>query len=86
MPFSRIFEIMKIAEEAGKITHFMPCKECELKYICGGGCRAEYFKSFTQSSDVTNIDFDNIPHRICDKKHKEKFYRLMINTNKMFFV
>ncbi len=85
LPFSRIFELMKIAEEAGKITHFKPCCDCELKFICGGGCRAEHFKKFTQISDVTNIDFDSIPPRTCDKKHKEKFYRLMINTNERFF-
>lgn len=85
MPFSKIYMLMKIAEEAGRISHFKPCRDCELKFICGGGCRAEHFKTFTQNDDVTNIDFDNIPPRKCDRKHKEKFYELMINTNERFF-
>ena len=85
MPFSRIFELMKIAEDAGRIINFKPCRDCELRFICGGGCRAEHFKTFTQIDDVTNIDFDSIPPRMCDKEHKEKFYRLMINTNERFF-
>lgn len=85
MPFTRIYELMKIAEEAGRITNFKPCKDCELRFICGGGCRAEHFKTFTQIDDVTNIDFDSIPPRKCNKEHKEKFYRLMINTNERFF-
>ena len=85
MPFSRIYELMKIAEEAGRITNFKPCRDCELRFICGGGCRAEHFKSFTQNDDVTNIDFDSIPPRKCDREHKEKFYRSMINTNERFF-
>lgn len=84
-PFSRIYELMKIAEEAGRISNFKPCGDCELKFICGGGCRAEHFKSFTQIDDVTSIDFGSIPPRKCDKEHKEKFYRLMINTNERFF-
>lgn len=85
MPFSKIYELMKIAEEAGKISNFKPCNDCELKYICGGGCRAEHFRNFTQIQDVTNIDFNSIPPRKCNRKHKEKFYRLMINTNERFF-
>ena len=85
MSFSRIFELMKIAEQAGIITHFKPCRDCELRFICGGGCRAEHFKTFTQIDDVTNIDFDSIPPRKCNKEHKDKFYRLMINTNERFF-
>ena len=85
MTFSRIYKLMKIAEEAGRITNFKPCGDCELKFICGGGCRAEHFKTFTQIDDVTNVDFDSIPPRKCDKEHKEKFYKLMINTNKRFY-
>ncbi len=85
IPFSRIYELMKIAEEAGRITNFKPCRDCELRFICGGGCRAEQFKAFTQVDDVRRIDFDSIPPRKCDIKHKEKFYRLMINTNERFF-
>lgn len=85
MPFSKIYELMKIAEEAGRITNFKPCGDCELRFICGGGCRAEHFKTFTQIDDATNIDFDSIPPRKCDREHKEKFYRLMINTNERFF-
>lgn len=85
LPYSKIYELMIIAEEAGKITHFMPCRDCELRFICGGGCRAEHFKSFTQIADVTDIDFDSIPPRKCTQDHKEKFYRLMINTNERFY-
>lgn len=85
MPFSRIYKLMKIAEEAGRITNFKPCGDCELRFICGGGCRAEHFKTFTQTDDVTSIQFDSIPPRQCEKEHKEKFYRLMINTNERFF-
>lgn len=86
MSFNRIFNLMKSAEEAGRITNFKPCGTCELRYICGGGCRAEHFRDFTQIEDVTHIDFDSIPPRKCDQKHKEKFYRLMINANERFYL
>lgn len=83
--FSEINKLMKIAEEKGRIDNFKPCNTCELKYICGGGCRAEHFKQFTLIDDVDNIDFDSIKPRKCDKAKKEKIYELMINTNERFF-
>ena len=76
MPFKKIFELMKTAEEAGRIKNFKPCKSCELKYICGGGCRVEHFKSFAQIKDIENIDFESILPRECSMKHKEKIYDL----------
>lgn len=83
--FEEIFKLMKIAEDLGRIDNFEPCGNCELKYICGGGCRAEYFKDFTKISDITKVDFSSIPARKCDRKNKEKYYKLMIETNERFF-
>lgn len=85
MPFEKVFRLMKIAENAGKIDNFKPCGACELKYICGGGCRAEHFKQFTQIKDVTDIDFVRIAPRVCDRAEKEKFYELMLKTNERFY-
>lgn len=83
--FAEIYRLMKIAEEKGRIDNFKPCNTCELKYICGGGCRAEHFKQFTLIDDVLNIDFDSISPRRCDKTKKEKIYELMISTNERFY-
>lgn len=85
MPFSEIYRQMKIAEEMGKIDYFRPCGSCELKYICGGGCRAEYFKDFTETEDIVHINHKNIRPRHCDSKTKEKFYELMTKTYERFY-
>lgn len=83
IPFSEVFRLMKIAEEKGKIDNFKPCGTCELKYICGGGCRAEYFKDFTKIQNIEEIDFSKISPRICTEK--ERIYDLMLRTNERFF-
>lgn len=85
LPFNKVYSLMKTAEEAGKINHFKPCGSCELRYICGGGCRIEHFKRFAQIEDVANIDYEIIPPRECSLSHKEKIYELMIKTNERFF-
>ncbi len=85
MDFKEIVRLMKIAEKAGKIDNFQPCSSCELKYICGGGCRAEYFKDFTKINDMDNIDFSLIKPRKCSEETKEHFYDLMIKTSERFY-
>ena len=85
MPFNEIRRLMALAEEAGKIDHFKPCKECELKYICGGGCRVEHFRQFTQVKNIEDVDHDAIAPRICSKDDKGRLYDLMLRTTEMFY-
>lgn len=80
-----LFELIKKACNKGLIDNFRPCNKCELKYICGGGCRAEYFREFTLCKDIDSIDFSKINPRKCDSKHKDFIYNLMIKTNKYFY-
>ena len=64
------------------INNLLPCKDCELKYICGGGCRIIHFNGFTDYSERhTNI----LPKRECNIAIKEEFYELMIRTNRFLF-
>lgn len=85
MPFSEIIRLSKVAQEKSKIDNFMPCKECELKYICGGGCRIDSFSEFANITDVENVDFSKISPRKCSQSDKERFYRLMIDANEKLF-
>lgn len=85
MSITEIRKLMQIAEQAGRIDNFKPCKTCALKYICGGGCRAEYFKQFTETEDITAVDFEKIEPRKCDQQNKEKFYDLMVRTYERFY-
>lgn len=85
LPIDDIHRLMQRAEHAGRIDNFKPCRTCELKYICGGGCRAEHFKQFTLIDDITTVDFDMIKPRKCEKEEKEKYYDLMIKTKERFY-
>ncbi|MCQ2367461.1 MAG: radical SAM protein [Kiritimatiellae bacterium] len=85
MPFEEIHRLMQLAEETGKIDHFRPCKDCELKYICGGGCRAEWFRQFTQIDNVEEVDYTSIAPRKCTYSDKERIYDLMLRTTEMFY-
>lgn len=85
LSFEKIRAMMKTAEAAGKICNFKPCASCELKHICGGGCRADYFQEFAKSADFSSFDFSKLPPRKCTRENKEKFYNLMIKTYERFY-
>lgn len=85
MPFQKIIERASQAEKASFIKNLKPCKDCELRFICGGGCRIEQFPKLVKRSSFENIDSNAIPPRSCDRKIKEKFYSLMIHSNKYFY-
>lgn len=83
-----IDEIIAISNKgkiASNINNLKPCNNCELKYICGGGCRLEYFPQLTQATDFDMLTTNNISPRKCSKKEKEHFYELMIKTNELIF-
>ena len=78
----KILNKLSIARNYSNINNLLPCKDCELKYICGGGCRIIHFNGFTDYSERhTNI----LPKRECNIAIKEEFYELMIRTNRFLF-
>lgn len=83
--FERITELSRRAQKLSIIDNFMPCKDCELKYICGGGCRIDYFPGFTDITDIDKADLSKISPRECTTKTKNRFYRLMVESNKKLF-
>lgn len=73
------------AERASLISNLKPCNECELRYICGGGCRIEEFPEFAKKKSFENLDVDSIPAKQCSCETKEQFYDLMIRSDKYFY-
>ncbi len=77
-----IINISRKIQEKSHIDNLYPCCECDLKYICGGGCRIDHFKELTR----VNIDYDEkIQRDKCSLDNKEHFYELMIKTNERFY-
>ena len=85
MDFSEIFKLMKCAEDVGRIENLKPCGNCEIRYICGGGCRITQFKGFSDITDVEHVDFSKIEPRTCDYETKARFYKLMVENNERFY-
>jgi radical SAM protein with 4Fe4S-binding SPASM domain len=73
--------IMKKAEyyyQWSSVDNVIPCQNCEIKYICGGGCRIDeyYFagkhSEITEAKPLNKID--------CSDEYKNGIYEKMINS------
>ena len=78
-------EILSFSKEASRIScvdNLIPCRNCDLRYICGGGCRIQYFKDFQQEEAFKIV---NHPRRKCTAEYKQSIYKQMIRTNEALF-
>lgn len=77
--FKEILEISEKIKDVTSVENSDICSKCDIKYICGGGCRMNYpnIKEVT----VNSIKWNNK----CDKEHKISLYRKMIASNEFFY-
>lgn len=81
----KICELSSCAEKATLISNLRPCKYCELKFICGGGCRIDEFPNLIDRTSFDGIDYNLIPERKCSDAVKNRFYSLMVRSNKFLY-
>lgn len=85
MGFDEIMEMSRLAQYQSNINNLAPCKDCDIKYICGGGCRIDYFPKLTSSRDIKSLDLNKIHRTPCKIEEKERYYDIMIRTNEKLF-
>jgi radical SAM protein with 4Fe4S-binding SPASM domain len=76
-------EIMNQANyyyEYSSVDNVMPCMSCELKYICGGGCRIDEYHFAGKQADISEIQ--PLIKIDCTDEYKNSIYEKMINSIK----
>lgn len=81
--FSDILKISEKIAEQSNINNLRPCNQCHLKYICGGGCRIKHFPELVRLNDVNKKI--RIKERQCSNEIKERYYKLMIESNEYLY-
>ncbi|HNR43962.1 MAG TPA: radical SAM protein [Methanofastidiosum sp.] len=80
--FEELFSLSNSIKEITSVDNIEPCRHCELKYICGGGCRIKYLSSL-DFEDITN---NFIVRNGCSEEYKNKFYKIMIDCNELMYL
>ena len=70
--FNILLDLLNNIRNRLNVNNLLPCCNCELKYICGGGCRLQLIKGKRKSMQ-------------CTPQKKNSFYDLMIKYNKKMF-
>ena len=83
--YDEVFKQLADATRLADIDNLKPCRDCELRYFCGGDCRVKYFAGFAQARDYTNLRSETIGARACTRSNKERFYNLMIDADPLLF-
>lgn len=80
-PMSFFMEKGKEIHLATSVENVIPCKDCELRYICDGGCRIDDFDF------VGKIQSSALPyHQIsCNDEKKNKLKKRMIDSFNYFY-
>lgn len=61
---------------AASVDNTIPCRDCALRHICGGGCRAERFEYVSSSKQKLSI------HKPCSDAYKMTLVKMMIQATK----
>lgn len=80
-----IGELKQLSEnvrEKTSVDHVRPCSDCEIRYICGGGCRLKYKKISSTDLDRQKILFETN----CSIDEKNNFYKKMVGSNEYFYI
>lgn len=78
--FKTIMERANYYYQWSSVDNVMPCMSCEIKYICGGGCRIDEYHFAGKQSEIKEtqplIKID------CTTEYKNSIYEKMINSIK----
>lgn len=77
-----LFSLSDIASVKSHVDNLKPCSDCELKFICGGGCRIKFFSFMKEGLIPSQGSF---AERECSKEYKESFYRLMVELDEYIY-
>ena len=78
--FKNIIEKAKYYYDWSSVDNVMPCMHCEIKYICGGGCRIDEYH-FSGLHDRIN-EYQPLIKIDCPLEYKNSIYEKMINSIK----
>ncbi|MDA8090368.1 MAG: radical SAM protein [Nitrospiraceae bacterium] len=75
--FADIFYSVAVLQEITSVDNAFPCKSCNLRYICGGGCRIDDFNFHEIRRSVGQADLIN---QTCDESFRTNLLNKMIST------
>jgi len=61
---------------AASVDNTIPCRECPLRHICGGGCRADRYERVSINEEVASV------HKPCSEAYKNALIKMMVQATR----
>ena len=74
-----IFEQANEISQKTCIDNIEPCKQCDLRYICGNKCRIEFFENTDKISDISEVSDLKLRFK-CNDNYKLQILLKMIDS------
>ena len=78
--FEAIIKKANYYYEWSSVDNVMPCMSCELKYICGGGCRIDEYHFAGKQSEIKELQ--PLIKIDCTQEYKNSIYEKMLGSIK----
>lgn len=83
---SDIYHKAEIAYRLASVDNLVPCGQCPLKNICGGGCRVKFFPELVTQTDWSTGKSPNFKRSVlCNDEYRQSIYFRMVETNDLFY-
>ncbi len=78
-----LFPLLAQAEQATNVDEITPCKWCDLRYICGGGCRIDdYYLQSPGHEPASFLDAGvtrgSVRKDICPEDYRQSLLKMMV--------
>lgn len=81
--FEDIWEMSQYIKKISDVNNLEPCSTCELKFICGGGCRIEKVSDLLDVGEA-KLSINRL-YCSCSLEYKRALYDQLINLNELIF-
>ncbi len=75
----QLLEDARMRMLATSVDNTIPCRECALRYVCGGGCRADRYEFVSTSMEKPSM------RKPCPKEYKTSLLRMMMRATKVCY-
>lgn len=85
-----IFPLLERAEQATNVDEITPCKCCDLRYVCGGGCRIDDYcvhssSGRSQSFRDTVATPGSVRKDACTEEYRQSLLKQMVSVRNYHF-
>lgn len=80
--FQEVLKKRKTARQKTYVDNILPCRDCDIRLVCGGNCRV------SEIPEVTHVELDEktpVFERTCEDVYKENLYRLMVESSEFLY-